>query len=294
MGISDLLAMIGGGNLTGGPQAGDVMAAAGGGGDPAAAGGNPGAVAGMLGGNSPDPMMTANGPPPQTISDPLALAPGQPDPSQNMALTQPPSAPVTPPTDHGSVGDFLSHIVQKATAVDPATGMSFADRFGRFAGQMSDLSGATKGATDQWQANMDRNAAAEGRAQLGKMADDLNMSPRERLMFQANPNAWVEANKSRLGYHDQAPNSTGYYGEPGQPGSTQQTAPAPPAPAEDPLTDLKKQAEIDEMKSRRALQDAQAGYYGVKTKQPYAPKAPKALGNGGDWQSRVVGRGSIQ
>lgn len=144
----------------------------------------------------PSPQEPPFGAAPQSVGDFM----GAPAPQADASPPAPITAPITPPTDAGQGGlsGFLSHMVQKATHTDPATGMSFADRLGRFGGQITDMTGDTRGAAAGYQAHGDANLAASKRAKLQQMADSLGMSPREKLIFTADPEKWTAANAKNL------------------------------------------------------------------------------------------------
>jgi hypothetical protein len=242
-------------------------------------------------------MLDAPPPPP----DPLAAA-------VNVAPT-----PVTQPDDGGGVGGFLNRMIAKANARDADTGMSFVDRLGRFGSQITDLSGDTRGAGAEYdRAAQQRVADAQAeqkRAELAKLADSLGMSPREKLLFQANPEAWAKAQGEREGYHQVAGGDVGVYGEPGLAGGS---VVAPPKVGVTPggegyaagangLTNTGELPVSPEQRLQaemRAASDAALARYHDAMSRAANTRANKpagrGLGNGGDWRGRVVGTGSIQ
>jgi hypothetical protein len=192
MGISDLLALLTGGGGNAGAAAPAPVAA-----PPDAPAAAPpsapaqGGVGAFL--SDTDPGAPDKATPP---------APYQVAPSPSAAA--PPPGPSTPPSDQTDSGlsGFLSHMVQKATTRAPDTGMSFVDKLGKFGGQLTDMAGDTKGAAatyDTAAAKRVKDTQDEAQRQrLIGMARQIGMSPREQIVFAANPDEWVKANAGNL------------------------------------------------------------------------------------------------
>lgn len=271
------------------------------GGDPTAAGpAAPAPAASPTATTSPDPMMSPA---------PEAAAPAAPAGGVSALLA--PGQPSTPPTQDAGLGGFLQRMVHKATAQDPATGMSMVDKIGAIGGNMTDFSGSTRGAEqgfhDQGAARVTHQLAADRRAKLQQLADSMGMSPREKLVFTADPEAWTKANAERLGYHDQAAGTTGYYGEPGTPGSSSTTAPLIGQHdgegfkvTPEGITDLGGLAMSPEQQSQALIKKAQdaatAEYHRIMAGAAVTRANKPALGNGGSWLpagAKVVGQGKF-
>lgn len=247
---------------------------------------------------------------------PEAAAPAAPAGGVSALLA--PGQPSTPPTQDAGLGGFLQRMVHKANAQDPATGMSLVDKIGAIGGNMTDFSGSTRGAEqgfhDQGAARITHQLAADRRAKLQQLADSMGMSPREKLVFTADPEAWTKANAERLGYHEQAGGTTANYGEPGAPGSSSTTAPLigqhqgegykvtpqgitdlggiAPSPAQQAEEDHKAALE----KATEAYHQALIGLGSQRNRIAQQRADKPALGNGGNWLpagAKVVGQGKF-
>ena len=75
------------------------------------------------------------------------------------------------------------------------------------------------------QAFKDRAAAAQKRQEMMAVADQLNLSPREKLVFLANPEEWSKQNATNYAFHDIAGGNTGVFGGNPATGGTAYTAP---------------------------------------------------------------------
>jgi hypothetical protein len=122
------------------------------------------------------------------------------------------------------MGGLLASL-KDATYTPDTNGMTFWDKLGAFgqtlshaqAGLDGSLGGAAGGGDPGMatlQAYKDRAAQQAQRQQLMATADQLGMSPREKLIFLANPEEWAKNNASRLGFHDVAGGNTAMYGDP--------------------------------------------------------------------------------
>lgn len=207
MGISDLLKMLAGGGDgsalmdqinpssggTAGPAALDTSnpALGTGGGAPTLDTGNPAAPAGL----TPDQGAPSQGGVSAMLTPP-ATAPATP-PGAPSAVQ-----PSTPPATDPGLGGFLSRMVDRATTRDPSTGMSFLDKLNGFGASMTDASGSTSGAEqsvrDQGAQRVAAAQALQKRQKMQALADSLGMTPREKLIFTADPEAWVKANATGL------------------------------------------------------------------------------------------------
>jgi hypothetical protein len=270
---------------------------------------------------------------PSDVSSLLAQSPqgGAPDPTPqaqapvqpNGPMAQPPAAPPgpsTPPETDAGLGGFLSRMVQKATNRDPDTGMSFMDKLGQMGAQMTDQMGDTQGAQKALQLAAAKRVtdtqADQRREQMAKMADALNLSPADRLRFYADPDAYVASmNKvweNQNEVHDIGGGNTATFGKPGTADATTVTAPkvgvengeaysVTPNGAKDlGGLGLSPQQQLQDQ-IKQAQQAAIEAYHQTMAKiaqqnaNANTTRANKpSLGNGGDWRSRVVGRGSIQ
>jgi len=299
MNISDLLAMLTGGGGDAAATGPNANAAPPAGGAPQQGGG----IAPFLGDTDPGAPDQATPPQPYQVSAP-------PTP----AAPAPPPAPSTPPSDeqdHGGLSGFLSRMVQKATNRDQDTGMSFIDKLGKFGGQITDMAGDTRGAAANYDAQAKQRVAdtqAEAkRQQLQQMADALGMSPREKLIFTANPDAWVAANAKGLEpatlpggdtrlVTGAAPYTAPKVGQEGgegyslTPDGMKDLGGLAPSPQQEVQNNVK-----------QAQQAALSAYHQTMAKAAQVRAAADqqranrpALGNGGDWRSRVVGHGVVQ
>jgi hypothetical protein len=316
MDISDLLKMFSGGHDQGSIPPPLANAQPGEGGAPTpipnapTMGAAPQGVGELLGASpsamaSNDPAaLSAPPPPPAPMADESSLGmPAAPQPS-------------TPPSTDSGLGGFLSHMVSKATARDPDTGMSFMDKLGDLGGTMTDLSGSTQGAARGYE----RDAAGRVKAtqddaqrqQIAQMADHLGMSPREKLLFMANPDAWAKANADRLGFHDVAGGHTILEGDPSAggstgfapdvgvqngvgftatPGKTTATGTLPVSPEQQLKADLAQASETALAKYHEVMGRAATANAGANVTRA---NKPPALGNGGSWLpqgAKVVGVG---
>lgn len=131
--------------------------------------------------------------------DPMAFAP----PEQQGAQ----------PNGGGGLGGMLSRLARP-----DAQGNTLLDRLGVIGAGLTDIGGSTQNAA----ANQ-RNLIASRREtdaknarlqQLNALAEQLGMSPRERLIFMADPEEWAKQNATRLAFHEGAGGSTSHFGDP--------------------------------------------------------------------------------
>lgn len=263
---------------------------------------------------TPQPLSNDIGAPPPGAAPAVggvsaALASPMPAPAQTAPMPAGPPQPSTPPSTDQGLGGFLSRMVSKATARDPSTGMSFMDKLGDVGATMTDTTGYTQGAGAQGQAEAASRVAQNRRAQLMQMAKSLNMSPREQIIFQADPEAWTKANATSL----ETANVPG--GDSRVNGATGTVTTAPKVGVENgegysatpsKVTDtgslaVSPQQQL-EAKVKQAQEAAMAAYHqamvGVAQQNANAnttrANKPPALGNGGSWRGRVIGQGSVQ
>lgn len=101
-------------------------------------------------------------------------------------------APPTGPTEQGGIRGWLSRAAQQG---------GFFERLGTFGAELQDIDDGGNRGERRSQSLANRQAqqeAQQGRMRLNTLAQELNMSPRERLLFQADPEAWAKSNADRL------------------------------------------------------------------------------------------------
>ena len=101
-------------------------------------------------------------------------------------------APPTGPTEQGGIRGWLSRAAQQG---------GFFERLGTFGAELQDIDDGGNRGERRSQSLARRQAqqeAQQGRMRLNTLAQELNMSPRERLLFQADPEAWAKSNADRL------------------------------------------------------------------------------------------------
>lgn len=292
-----------------------LLSGAQGGGGAAPAGGPPSALPGdvssLLQGAQGAPQGDQGGmPQPAQGADAVPAAPQAPP------QAPPIPAPSTPPQTDAGLGGFLQRMVQKATNRPDDTGTSFVDKLGQVGAGMTDQMGDSVGAQDRLQHQAQQRVAATQadakQKQMNALADQLGMSPRERLIFLADPDAWIKANGPRLGFHQIAGGDTGEYGDPGSADHQVVTAPKvgvengegysatpqkvtdtgglQPSPQQQ-LQDAIKQAQE---KALDAYHQHMAAAAQERARAETTRANKPALGNGGNWRGRVVGQGSLQ
>lgn len=117
-----------------------------------------------------------------------------------QAAPAPQTAPQAAPGQGGGIGGMLANAVGMGHG-----GRSFGDLLSIVGGGLSDVSGRTYGAAHEAAAMADARVLQRQRAeQLGALASQLNLSPRERFLFMVAPDKWAEANADRLKFHDVA------------------------------------------------------------------------------------------